>query len=459
VSAEERRGSLHELPEGLPVPVDDGASDHLPLTQIPPVSLPSTTGESVNLAEVATQGRTVLFFYPRSGRPDEPPIPGWDDIPGARGCTPQSCAFRDSFPGFETLGVRVFGVSAQDTAYQREFAERNHLPYPLLSDERFALTEALRLPTFEAGSMRLIKRLTLVVSGGRVEKVFYPVFPPDKNAEEVLAYLGLSHRPSPEPPTTRWKGGKEYEAYVGRWSRLIAPQFLEWLDAPSGIGWLDVGCGTGELTKAIVETQSPNHVAGIDSSEEYVAFAREQVTDERVHFDVGDAMNLPYHEEEFEAAVAGLVLNHLSDPVSALRGMTYVTTCVDGVLGAYVWDYPRVEMMRYFWEAAKADPAARALDEKQRFGLCRPDVLQVLFDEAHLNRIEVLPMDVPMHFHNFEEYWEPFLGGQGVAPAYCMSLSNEDRTELRERIRSTLPVERDGTIHLAARVWAVKGIT
>jgi peroxiredoxin len=183
------RSDLYELPANLPVPVDDGACDHLRGMQIPQVSLPSTTGESVDPAEVASEGRTVLFFYPRSGRPDEPPLTGWDDIPGARGCTPQSCAFRDSFSDFQALGVRVFGVSAQITEYQREFAERTHLPYPLLSDADFALTDALRLPTFEAGDMRLIKRLTLVVSYGTVEKVFYPVFPPDKNADEVLSYL------------------------------------------------------------------------------------------------------------------------------------------------------------------------------------------------------------------------------------------------------------------------------
>jgi peroxiredoxin len=131
----------------------------------------------------------VFFFYPRSGRPDEPQIPGRDDIPGARGCTPQSCAFRDQFPEFEELGVQVFGVSAQDTPYQLEFAERTHLPYPLLSDAQLELTRALSLPTFEVARMTLIKRLTLVVSAGRIEKVFYPVFPPDKNAGQVLGYL------------------------------------------------------------------------------------------------------------------------------------------------------------------------------------------------------------------------------------------------------------------------------
>jgi len=181
--------NLFEIPEGLPVPVDDGACDHLLDTEMPPVSLPSTLGTVVNVAEASHDGRAAFFFYPRSGRPDEPPIPGWDDIPGARGCTPQSCAFRDHFAEFEALGVQVIGVSAQDTEYQREFAQRTHLTYPLLSDAAFALTDALGLPTFEAGGMRLIKRVTVMVSDGRIEKVFYPVFPPDKNAEEVLDYL------------------------------------------------------------------------------------------------------------------------------------------------------------------------------------------------------------------------------------------------------------------------------
>lgn len=189
-----RKGSLFELPEDLPVPVDDGACDQLRGLAIPSLSLPSTNGGEVNVAEASRERRTVFFFYPRSGRPDQPQIPGWDDIPGARGCTPQSCAYRDHFAEFKALNVQVFGVSAQDTDYQREFAERTHLPYPLLSDAAFTLTNALKLPTFNVAGMRLIKRLTLVVSDGRIETVFYPVFPPDKNAEEVLGYLQAAFR-------------------------------------------------------------------------------------------------------------------------------------------------------------------------------------------------------------------------------------------------------------------------
>jgi peroxiredoxin len=184
-----QRADLSELPEGLTIPIDDGACDHLSGMVMPAVGLRSTKGGVVDVADASPKRRTVFFFYPRSGRPDEPPLPGWDDIPGGRGCTPQSCAYRDHFQEFEELGVGVFGISSQDTEYQREFAHRTHLPYPLLSDSALALTHALRLPTFEVQNMTLFRRLTIVVSEGLIEKVFYPVFPPDKNAEEVLEYL------------------------------------------------------------------------------------------------------------------------------------------------------------------------------------------------------------------------------------------------------------------------------
>jgi len=187
-----RSDSIYELPQDLPAPVDDGACDHLPGMALPNVALPATNGDLVNVARSAAAKRTVFFFYPRSGRPDQEPPAGWNQIPGARGCTPQSCAYRDHFAEFVALGVQVFGVSAQNTEYQQEFAARTNLPYPLLSDANFRLTSALRLPTFEVEGMRLIKRLTLVTSHGRIEKVIYPVFPPDCNAEDVLAYLAAT---------------------------------------------------------------------------------------------------------------------------------------------------------------------------------------------------------------------------------------------------------------------------
>ena len=175
------------LPEGLPVPADDGASDHLQGASIPDVSLISTAGEPVDLA--ALSGKIVVYCYPLTGRPDRKLPRGWDEIPGARGCTPQSCAFRDRHEELRALGARVFGLSTQDTAYQREAVERLSLPYELLSDEDLGFAGALGLPTFEVAGAVLLKRVTMIIDEGSIEKVFYPVFPPDENAKEVVGWL------------------------------------------------------------------------------------------------------------------------------------------------------------------------------------------------------------------------------------------------------------------------------
>jgi peroxiredoxin len=178
------------LPDDLPVPEDDGAADHLPGTALPPVALPSTDGDAVRLD--ALEGLSVVFAYPRTGRPGEEPPggeEGWNAIPGARGCTPEACSFRDERARFAERGARVFGLSTQDTDYQREAVERLHLPYPVLSDARLELTRALRLPTFEAGGLTLIKRLTLIVRDGTIADVVYPVFPPDQGAALALSRL------------------------------------------------------------------------------------------------------------------------------------------------------------------------------------------------------------------------------------------------------------------------------
>src|SRR4051812_43520483 len=171
------------LPEGLPVPVDDGAADHLTGGEVPDLVLPSSRG-AVNLREFE-----VLYIYPRSGRPGRSLLPGWDDIPGARGCTPQSCAFRDHAAELAELGASVAGLSAQTLDDQDEFAERNHIPYPVVADPELRLGQALRLPMFEVEGVTLYKRITLVAEACAIAKVFYPVFPPDKNAEEVVAWL------------------------------------------------------------------------------------------------------------------------------------------------------------------------------------------------------------------------------------------------------------------------------
>jgi len=183
-----RQDNIYQLPKDLPIPIDDGACNHLPGMQLPSVFLMSTTGRAVDLAKMS--GRTIVYCYPRTGTPDKDLPQGWNEIPGARGCTPQSCAFRDHYQELRMLGAEVFGLSTQDSDYQKEAAERLHLPFSLLSDEKLIFTKALNLPTFEVEALTLIRRLTLVIRDGFVEHVFYPVFPPDKNADEVIDWLG-----------------------------------------------------------------------------------------------------------------------------------------------------------------------------------------------------------------------------------------------------------------------------
>ena len=177
-----------QLPANLPIPEDDRAADHLPGSSLPRLSLPSSQGGSLDLAQSAAR-LLVAYVYPRTGVPGQPLPDGWDDIPGARGCTPQSCSYRDAVAEFAAFGADIVGISAQSTAEQREFAEREHIPFPLLSDEHLELAGALRLPTFEASGMSLYKRLTLIAESGQIVKAFYPVFPPDRDASEVLAWL------------------------------------------------------------------------------------------------------------------------------------------------------------------------------------------------------------------------------------------------------------------------------
>ena len=183
-----RSDNLNELPKALPIPQDDGACNHLTGMRLPSLALASTRGRRVDLSTLA--GTAVVYIYPRTGRPDQEVPTGWNAIPGARGCTPQSCAFRDHYQELQALGVaELFGLSTQDTAYQQEAAERLHLPFEILSDEKLAFTKALRLPMFEVDGMKLIKRITLITRDGQIMKVFYPVFPPDRNADEVIEWL------------------------------------------------------------------------------------------------------------------------------------------------------------------------------------------------------------------------------------------------------------------------------
>ena len=256
-----------------------------------------------------------------------------------------------------------------------------------------------------------------------------------------------------------WASGDAYEPYVGRWSRAVARQFLAWLDMPPGGRWLDVGCGTGALSETILEVTHPSEVVGVDPSAGYVAYARSRVPDPRAHFQAGDARALPFSAEAFDGVVSGLVLNFVPDPAAAVAEMARVTRH-SGTVAAYVWDYSGgMELMRRFWDAAVAlDPAARDLDEGWRFGaFCQPERLVGLFRDAGLLRVETCAVDVPTLFRDFDDYWTPFLGGQGPAPGYAMALSEDRRAALRDRIRADLPIAADGSIPLIARAWAVRG--
>jgi SAM-dependent methyltransferase len=255
-----------------------------------------------------------------------------------------------------------------------------------------------------------------------------------------------------------WAAGNLYEPYVGRWSRLVAGQLLGWLDVPRRKIWLDVGCGTGALTGVILRHADPQTVISIDSSSDYVAHARAHVIDARSSFAVADAQALPFDAEICDAAASGLVLNFLPRPPQAVAEMARVVR-PGGLVAAYVWDYAgKIEFMRHFWDAAAAlDPAASDLDEGRRFPLCQPAPLADLFTAAGLRHVNVSAIDVSTRFKDFDDFWSPFLGGQGPAPGYAMSLGEADRAALRERIRAGLPVAEDGSIHLTARAWAVQG--
>jgi SAM-dependent methyltransferase len=255
-----------------------------------------------------------------------------------------------------------------------------------------------------------------------------------------------------------WAVGAGYERYVGRWSRPVAEEFLAWLAVPPGGSWLDVGCGTGALSQKILAGNAPARVVGVDSSEGFVAHARAHVADARAEFRVGDARALLVEDGTFDATVSGLVLNFVPDQTKAVSEMRRATRA-GGTIAAYVWDYAgEMQLMRRFWDAAVAlNPAAGELDEARRFPVCRPEALQALFADAGLGNVETRAIDVPTVFADFDDYWAPFLGGQGPAPGYCMSLSEPDRVVLRERIKESLTPDGDEKIRLIARAWAAKG--
>jgi SAM-dependent methyltransferase len=258
-------------------------------------------------------------------------------------------------------------------------------------------------------------------------------------------------------PVDVWSSGDDYNRYVGRWSRLAAQEFLNWLDIPPASSWLDVGCGTGTLSRLILDSQSPISVHGVDSSPDFLGYARSQNQDERAEFTVGDAMDLHSGDETYDAAVAGLVINFTPHPAAAISQMARVTRR-GGTVAAYVWDYAgEMQMMRYFWDAAAAlSDNGGVVDEGLRFPYCNPPGLTALFEEAGLHNVDTTAIDVPTTFRDFDDYWSPFLGGQGAAPAHAMRQDEQTRSAIREHIRARLPIEADGSIHLIARAWAIR---
>jgi SAM-dependent methyltransferase len=253
-----------------------------------------------------------------------------------------------------------------------------------------------------------------------------------------------------------WERGDAYERYVGRWSRQVAPAFLDWLATPAGLRWVDVGCGTGALSAAILDLCAPQHVTGVDPSAGFLATAAENLGD-RVELLEGSGEVIPLPDGAADAVVSGLALNFMPDPGAALAEMRRVAG--PGTVAAYVWDYAgRMDFMRLFWDAAVAqDAAARDLDEGVRFPFADAEGLSALFAEAGLSDIATTSIDVPTVFPDFDALWEPFLGAQGSAPSYLASLDADARFDVREHMRHHAPTADDGSISLIARAWAVRG--
>ncbi|MBB3675998.1 class I SAM-dependent methyltransferase [Modestobacter versicolor] len=258
--------------------------------------------------------------------------------------------------------------------------------------------------------------------------------------------------------TGSWTDGDRYERYVGRWSRPVAQRFVAELGVPAGRRWLDVGCGTGVLTSTVLDHAAPASVLGVDRSPEFVAHAAAHVVDPRVAFRTADALVLPVEDAAVDVVVSGLVLNFLPGHPAAVAEWRRVVA-PGGLVAAYVWDYAGgMELMRLFWAAAtRVTLAAGSLDEGARFPVCAPGPLGGLFRGAGLTDVVTGSIDVPTVFADFDDYWTPFLGGTGHAPAYVATLGRDDRTALREALRADVPVRDDGSIALTARAWTVRG--
>ena len=257
----------------------------------------------------------------------------------------------------------------------------------------------------------------------------------------------------------RWTSGAAYAEYVGRWSRLVAAEFVPWLGVAPGATWIDVGCGTGELTLAVLRHASPAKVIALDPSSGFLEHARANVVDPRVEFLHGNDQDVASLGVSAGAVASGLVLNFVPDAEAALRAFT-AAAGHGAVIGAYVWDYAKgMAMLRAFWDAAvEEDPAARAHDEGERFGICSDSALEALFTSGGLSQVETRAIDVTDSYAHFDEYWTPFLSGQAPAPGYLATLPEARQARVRELVRKRLPVGGGGSITLTCRAWAVRGL-
>ncbi len=254
-----------------------------------------------------------------------------------------------------------------------------------------------------------------------------------------------------------WESGHSYEYYMGRWSRLVAESFIEWLSPPSKLRWLDVGCGTGALSEAIINNHEPAALTAIDQSENFVRTAQ-KLLGSRAHCRVGNALSLPMDNSSVDITVSGLVLNFIPEPEKALSEMGRVTDA-GGTVAVYIWDYAgKMDFLRHFWDAAvEIKPEALKLHESRRFPDSDAGALKRLFENAGFVDIETTSFEIITHFRDFDDYWRPFLGGQGPAPSFVLSLDEEKKEILRNTLKARLPTEQDGSVSMVARAWAAKG--
>jgi len=254
-----------------------------------------------------------------------------------------------------------------------------------------------------------------------------------------------------------WQAGDPYEFYMGRWSRLVAEKFIDWLSPGLGLQWLDVGCGTGALAAAISSKCQAQALVAIDQSEGFVRTAQQRLGD-KASCKIGNAMALSISDATIDAAVSGLVLNFLPDPEKAISEMQRVTRN-DGSVAVYIWDYAgKMEFLNYFWDAAvESNSSASALHESYRFPNANAEYLVHIFNQVGLSAVETTALDIITHFVDFDDYWKPFLGGQGPAPTYVSKLNESEINQLKESIINRLPFNSDGSISLTARAWACQG--